>query len=70
MPPRGDETSIADRVRRLEDEVRSLRRHDGDRGVRSFGAVRVGGFVIEVEPGGDLQIRRLSDDATTLLMAG
>lgn len=70
MSDRGTTTTEADLLRSLGDRVATLERLAHLKGTVSVGRLRIGGFVIETNGGtGDLQIRRLSDNATTLLMA-
>lgn len=59
-----------DLLRQFGDRLRALESLAFLKGTVSAGALRVGGFTVEVTGGGDLQVRRLSDDATTLVMAG
>jgi hypothetical protein len=57
-------------LRDLDDRLRRIESGAGLSGRVGVGALRIGGFAIEINAGnGDLQIRRLSDNATTLLMA-
>jgi hypothetical protein len=67
---RGSITTEADVLRDLEDRVRVLESRKWLDGVVSVRGLRLGGFVLEVDPvNGDLQARRLTDDATATILA-
>lgn len=59
----------ADTLRNLDDRLRDLERGVGLRGTVSVGALRIGGHVLESGPGGELRVRRLSDNATVTLQS-
>jgi hypothetical protein len=57
-------------LRSLDDRVRRIESRAFLSGRVGVGSLRIGGFALEVdETSGDLQVRRLSDNATTLVMA-
>lgn len=70
MSSRGSIVDEADLLRDLGDRLRIAESRKWLDGVVGVGALRIGGFILEVDPvNGDLQARRLSDNVTATILA-